>query len=107
MLTKLDAKRLKAIHSRFVIIPQQCTCCEKFFSFKELWNVKRRGMYNRIYDWWYCKDCMPTTKDVLHEIDTDACPYGIAFLDDDRNFKKDTTRLESRSLPIPAVFRKK
>ena len=37
---------------------------------------------------------MPTAKDVLHEIDTDGIPFGIAFIDDDNNFKKDTTRLD-------------
>ena len=94
MDTKLETKRLKAIRLKSIIFSTQCGCCKKHFHLTKMWHVKRSGINHTVHDWYYCKNCMPTAKDVLNEIDTDGIPFGIAYLDDGRHFKTDTTRLE-------------
>lgn len=103
METKLETKRLNAIRLKFVFFERQCACCGKFIRLGKLWHVKRNGINHTVHDWHYCQKCMPTAKDVLHEIDTDGIPFGISGLDDDRAFKKDATRLEEAfHFPDPA-----
>lgn len=94
METKLETKRLEAIRLKFVIFSKQCSCCDNHFHFKKMWHVKRSGLKHTVHSWYYCQKCMPTAQDVLNEIDTDGIPFGIAGIDDNRDFKKDKTRLK-------------
>lgn len=81
MRRTVKEKRLRAIKSKFMILARQCECCKEEVSFETMWEVKRWGVNNRIYLWNYCKRCMHTAEDVLNQIDNDACPWGIAYVD--------------------------
>ena len=52
-----------------------------------MWKVSR---YNIIgtKTWHYCQNCMKSKEEVLREIDTDACSYGIVGIDSRMGFKK-------------------
>ncbi len=63
-----------------------------------MWMVNRYGVNKTWNLWCYCTNCIHSAEEVLHEIDTDECSFGIAGIDDFLNFpEKDYTRLrESR-----------
>jgi hypothetical protein len=88
MKIDIETKRLKAIRLKPVLFPKKCSCCGNYFQFEKMFHVQRSGINRTIHDWFYCKNCTPTAKDVLHQIDTDSCYFGIAFVDDGRDFKK-------------------
>ena len=104
METKLETKRLNAIRLKFVRFEKKCACCGNFFRFEKMWHVRRSGVNRTIHDWYYCQNCMRTPKDVLHAIDTDSYPFGIANIDNDRNFSKTKTK---PAYTPPATKRKK
>ena len=107
METTIETKRLNAIRLKFVLFEKKCSCCGNFFRREKVWHVLRSGVNRTIHDWYYCQNCMSTQKDVLHEIDTDECPFGIAFIDDNRKFKTDTTRMKNNSpFPPPPSIKK-
>lgn len=88
MKVDLKKKRLRAVKSRFVFFPKKCSCCNEEFYFEKMWKVKRWTLNERTHDWFYCKKCIPTAEAVLHEVDTDASWYGIAFVDSYRKDRK-------------------
>ena len=46
-----------------------------------MFRVYRWGVNKTVFAWWYCKKCMPTKQAVLDRIDSDKCPFGIAYVD--------------------------
>lgn len=81
MKKTMEQKRIKAVKSKLIIFPRECSCCQGTVSFEKMWHVKRWGVNKMVYDNYYCKECMPTAEDVVHSIDTDNCMFGIAFVD--------------------------
>ena len=97
MKVDFERKRLKAVKSRFMILPTECKCCNQEFYFEKMWKVSRWGMNQAVRPWHYCQNCMHSADEVLNEIDTDDCPWGLAFIDPFLGFvKKDNTRLMKR-----------
>lgn len=89
-----DQKRLKAIKRKRVFFPTKCECCEEEYVGEKMWQFYRYGVNAIPYKWHFCQNCMKTAEDVLHEIDTDEVPFGLAGVDDfDRFRKKDYTRM--------------
>ena len=102
MKTNRKTARLQAIKEKFVFFKRKCVCCEKISSFEKMWCVMRSGINHTTHEWCYCKECMPTAEDVLHEIDTDGCAFGIAGIDEGEEFKKDKTRMNTAFAPFPS-----
>lgn len=88
MITDKDIKRLKYIKDKLVFFDTKCDCCDNYFKFEKMWIVKRWGVNKTVHNWYYCHNCMPTKCDVLNEIDTDACIFGIFPIDSFSWFKK-------------------
>ena len=103
MRIDIEQKRLNAIKEKLMFVETECKCCGNFFRFEKMWYVWRDGVNHRANLWCYCKNCMPTAEAVLHEIDTDACFFGIAGIDEHRNFKKDTTKIQARRPKHPGM----
>lgn len=74
-------KRLKAIKSKYAFFPTKCHICGEEYVREKMWEVYRYGVNGRRVDWHYCQRCMPSVEKVLHEIDTDHCPFGIWGID--------------------------
>lgn len=81
MKKTLAERRIKAVKSKFVVFPVKCRCCKSSIKFEKVWRVQRWGVNKTVHNWFYCKDCKPTPEDVINEIDTDNCCFGIAFVD--------------------------
>lgn len=97
-----EERRLAAIKDRFYFSSKECACCKSKISLERVWSVWRYGINKSRHQWFYCKTCMPTAEDVLHEIDTDEIMFGIADVDDfDRFKKKDSTRMKNAFKPLP------
>lgn len=96
MKVDIEKKRLNAIRPKFILFEKKCDACGNFFKKEKMWVVDRLGVNNTCNTWHYCMRCMPTAEAVLHEIDTDDCFFGIYGIDENRNFKKDLTRLKER-----------
>ena len=97
MKVNFEQKRLKAVKSRFRIFPTKCECCGEEFYFEKMWSILRWGINETCHNWYYCKKCMHSADEVLNEVDTDECPWGIAVIDPFLGFsKKDNTRLMNR-----------
>ena len=94
MRRTVEERRLRAIKSKFMILGRICECCKEEVSFEKMWVVDRWGAKKMIYPHYYCQKCMHTVKDVLNEIDNDACPYGIAFVDPYMKTKNKERRLQ-------------
>ncbi len=91
-----EQKRLKAIKLKYVRSDTECDYCGEEFKREKMWRVNRYGVNRRIHTWHYCQNCMHSAKEVLNEIDTDACSFGIAYVDDFNFFeKKDYTRMNA------------
>lgn len=97
MKVNKEKKRIKAIKLRFMILPKKCQRCGEEFYFEKMWKALRWGMNETCHEWHYCQNCMHSAEEVLDEIDTDDCPWGLAFIDSFFGFvKKDNTRLMKR-----------
>ena len=97
MRVDIEKKRLKAIRLRFIFFERKCSSCGDIFKREKMWLVNRWGVNNTCHTWCYCTHCMKTVKDVLHEIDSDDCFFGIYGVDENSSaFKKDFTRLNER-----------
>lgn len=96
------AKRLKAIKQIYpLLFSCDCKVCNNEFVREPMFKADRWGVNKTIHSWCYCKECMSTKEDVLFEIDTDECIFGIAFVDDYWKFKKlDYTRMKFARPPI-------
>ena len=105
-------KRYNAIkHTKIRFKPQQCTRCKGYFKGEMMWRVNRWGMKiggnQTIHTYYYCMSCMATPEDVLNEIDTDANPFGIAYVDDHTIAKTDSTRIRAAlENAFPEVYRR-
>ena len=91
----IDVLRAKKVRAVFTFSKKKCSSCNSIFGLEKMWAVNRFGVNNTCNTWYYCTHCMPTAKDVLYEIDTDECYFGIYPIDRDRNFKKDTRRMDA------------
>ena len=89
-----NKKRLRAIKDKFILFDTECSCCNRIFKFEKMWSVDRWGVNKKIFTWNYCHYCMDTKEDVLNEIDTDSCIFGIAWVDEHTITKKDNTKLK-------------
>ena len=59
-----------------------------------MFKTCRWGVNQTIHEWWYCSHCMHSKEEVLNEIDSDTCIFGLAFVDSFIGYqKKDRTRL--------------
>ena len=97
MKVKPKNKRLKAVKPRFMLLPTKCESCHQEIYFEKMWKVSRWGMNQAVCTWHYCKNCMHSAEEVLKEVDTDDCPWGLAYIDPFFGFtKKDNTRLMER-----------
>lgn len=76
-----NKQRLKAVKKQYVIFPKQCRCCGDMISKEKMWKVNRWGVNKTVHTWYYCQKCMPTPEDVLNEVYTDDCHFGIAYVD--------------------------
>lgn len=74
----ITKERLKAVRKHYVIFPKRCECCGDIISKEKMWEVDRWGVNKTIHKWHYCQECMQTAEDVLNEVDTDDCHFGIA-----------------------------
>lgn len=95
MRVNREQKRLKAIKLKYVLSPTECNCCGNEYKREKMWRLYRYGInksYNKRY---YCQNCMHSAKEVLNEVDTDECPFGLAGIDPFFCFKKkDRTRID-------------
>ena len=91
----IDGLREKQIRPIFAFRKRKCSSCNSIFGLEKMWVVNRLGVNDTCNPWYYCTHCMPTAKAVLHEIDTDECFFGIYPIDRDRDFKKDTRRMNA------------
>lgn len=102
MKTTFEERRLNAIKLRFFFAPVECACCRSEVKLENVWTVWRYGLNKTKHRWYYCRNCMPTAEAVLNEIDTDEIQFGIADVDDYRNFKKkDDTRMNNAFVEFP------
>lgn len=88
-----EKKRLKAIQLKYVFFPTKCDCCGEEYKREKMWQFYRYGANKTYHKHYYCQHCMHSAKEVLHEIDTDESPFGIAGVDDFIFRKKDYTRM--------------
>lgn len=88
-----DSSRLDAIKLKYSFFAVKCERCGEEFKRIKMWQFKRYGINKTIHKHFYCQNCMHSAKDVLHEIDTDESPFGIAFVDSFVITKKDFTRI--------------
>ena len=94
MKITLEKRRLKEIKLKFFFFPRECACCKCHVKLERMWAVWRYGVNKTCHQWFYCQDCMKTAEDVLNEIDTDSCMFGIAGVDSYMGFKKkDNTKM--------------
>ena len=94
MKKTLEERRLNAIKLKFFFFSRECACCKCHVKLEKMWSVWRYGINKTWHQWFYCQDCMKSAEEVLHEIDTDSIPFGIAGVDSFWGFKKkDNTRL--------------
>jgi len=91
-----EEQRLKAIKQIIAIGDIKCRSCGNYFSFTKMWKVDRWGASRTIHSWCYCKECMKSKEEVLYEIDTDSCRFGIAHIDPFLGPKKDLTRYNEK-----------
>ena len=110
MLVDKNKKRLKAIKEVCpIFFARKCRCCGNEYIKEKMFSVDRWGVWtnrNRnFYEWNYCKHCMPTKEDVLTEIDTDRCIFGIAFVDEHTISKTDNTKCMNELLDAVGVLR--
>ncbi|MBU5331764.1 hypothetical protein KQI61_06105 [Anaerocolumna aminovalerica] len=93
MITK-EQKRLNSIKEiKPLLFYRTCHCCDNDFVKEKIFKVDRWGVNNSVHSWYFCKKCMSTKEDVLNEIDTDECIFGIAYVDSQVINKKDYTRI--------------
>jgi len=76
-----------------LIFPVTCRCCGNDFVIEKMFKVDRWEINKIVHSWYFCKRCISTKEDVLNEIDTDECIFGIAFVDNHTIQKKDYTRV--------------
>ncbi len=76
-----EKKRLKAIKLKYVLCATRCACCGEEFKFERMWHVYRYDSTLNCDEYYYCRRCTPSAKDVLKEIDTDECIFGIVGVD--------------------------
>lgn len=89
-----EHKRLKAIKLKYVLFPTKCSCCGKVYFGDKMWNLYRYGIKKTWHKWHYCQMCMHSAEEVLNEVDTDECIFGIAGVDNfNTSFKRDYTRM--------------
>lgn len=82
MQVDMEQVRLRKIKTIKVYFGRtKCEKCGNQFVHEKMWRVPRWGTNKWRYDWYYCKHCLPTKKDVLNEVDTDKCPFGIYDVD--------------------------
>lgn len=93
MIVDSEKKRLKAIKLKYVFFPTKCNCCGNEYKKEKMWRFYRYGVNATYHKWHYCQNCMHSKEEVLHEIDTDANPFGLAGVDDFTFSKKDNTRM--------------
>lgn len=90
-------RRLKAVRKQYVFFPKECECCGDMISKEKMWKVDRWGVNKTVHTWHYCQKCMSTPEDVLNEVDTDSCHFGIAFVDSFLTYqKKDYTKMNEQ-----------
>ena len=95
MIVDQKAKRLKAISLKYRWFETECSCCGNVFRREKMWKVTRWGINRIPITWCYCQNCMHSAEDVLNEVDTDSCGFGIYGVDDFTCFqKKDYTRMD-------------
>lgn len=89
-----DQKRLNAIKLKYVLFPTKCNCCGEEYKKEKMWQLYRYGINKTWNKWNYCQNCMHSAKEVLDEVDTDECNFGLAGIDNFFTFtKKDYTRI--------------
>ena len=82
MMVDMNQERLKAIKSRKIWFARtQCSKCKNYFAHEKMWMVPRWGINETCHEWFYCQHCMPTKEDVLKEIYSDGCMFGIYNVD--------------------------
>ena len=99
MLERLRQKlRLMAIKKRISHGYYKCRLCNSdIYPTETYYKVSRWYKGRSIIKICYCSDCMHSKEDVLKEVDEDSLPYGIAWIDSYKNFKKkDYTRYNKR-----------
>ncbi len=93
MKTNHHKERLNSIKFRYVFLPTECDNCNKELSRQKMYSVKRWGVNQKWFTYYYCQNCMHSKEEVLHSIDTDT-GFGIAFVDRFPNYpEKDYTQL--------------
>lgn len=86
MRTSMHERRLDAIKKKIFFSAKTCACCKDTVKGEEMWFVNRWAGSGAC-TWYYCTKCMKTKEDVLKQIDTDECIYGIAEVDPSYGFK--------------------
>ena len=82
MKVDMHEERLKKIKLvRVGFLRTQCSKCGSFFIHEKMWHVTRWTTNDKPYDWYYCQHCLNSKEEVLNEIDTDSCPFGIYGID--------------------------
>lgn len=81
MRRTLKERRLAAIKQKFVLFPRVCRLCNEEVTFEKMWSVYRWEINKTVHEWCYCKTCIKSAKEVLHQVDNDDYHFGIAFVD--------------------------
>lgn len=74
-------KRLKAIKMKYVFYPTRCRSCGEEFQWEKMWQLYRYGVKRTIHKWNYCQNCMHSAEEVLNEVYTDECIFGIVGIE--------------------------
>lgn len=64
-------RREKAVKEKYFFFGQVCTCCNGKVRKEKMWTVKVKAWEGNKYhaeNVHFCKECAPTTKDVLEHI---------------------------------------
>ena len=100
MIVDMNQERLKSIRSRKIWFEKtQCSKCGNFFVHESMWMVPRWGINETRHEWFYCKHCLPTKEDVLKEVYSDSCIFGIYNVDSFLSEKPDVSILPPSDVP--------
>jgi hypothetical protein len=88
MVREKEVNRINAIKIKKPFFWTECSICGKEYRHESMFKVQRWGVNQTVHDWWYCNHCMSSKEDVLNEVDSDECYFGIAYVDSFIGFNK-------------------
>jgi hypothetical protein len=74
-MTQERLKKIKLVHVG--VMMRKCDKCGNFFKKEPMFRVPRWCINDGSHYWYYCTHCLRTKEQVLMEIETDDCDFGI------------------------------